>query len=242
MQLIQWLGVALTVPLQILLLGALLRGYYKRYPFLLLLIIVEFLATVVGAATKLDVGSWNRETAKFYYIAEALEYILIFALQAHLLYQAIDQTKNRGRLIYVIAGGLLYAALSTWLSYDPRWWKWMSQLVRNFSFGSMLLNLMLWTVLVRQPDRTRLLITAGVGIQLAGSSIGHSLLQLAPSLVKAGNLVLLVCYLLFLLTIWRGVTKPPTGGAQGPRKSGPNADPDEEVLPPNHALAAHDRH
>jgi hypothetical protein len=158
-------------------------------------------------------------------------------LQAHLLYQGIDQ-KNRVRLIYVIAGGLLYAAVSSWLSYDPRWWKWMSQLVRNFSFGSMLLNLMLWTMLVRRPERTRLLITAGIGIQLAGSSIGHSLLQLAPSLVKAGNLVLLVCYLLFLLTIWRGVTPPSPRKAEEPGSSSPPGPLGErEPLPDDHLSA-----
>ena len=38
MEYIQWVGVALAIPLQILLLRVLLQGYYKRYPFLLLLI------------------------------------------------------------------------------------------------------------------------------------------------------------------------------------------------------------
>ncbi|MBI4903425.1 MAG: hypothetical protein HY820_07315 [Acidobacteria bacterium] len=224
MQLLQWTGWVLGISLQLLVIAAILRGKLRSYPILFALIIFEFLSTIVMVAATLDSGAWTKETAKYYWITEVIDYALIYACLVQLLAQAVSRGQGRRRIAWVIVLGVLFVLLSIVQSYHVRPHLWMNQLVRNVAFGSMFVNLTLWTVLIRQPNRERLMVTAGMGIQLAGSAIGHSLLSISRQFVWAGNVVLLSVYLLFLYTIWRALKAPGTVAINGT-----NQDPDEAL-------------
>jgi hypothetical protein len=229
MQILQWAGTILGVILQLMVISALIRGRLKTYPFLFILIISEFLSTIVGVAATLDTSGWIRETAKYYWITEVVDYALIYACLVHLLAQTVEGENGRKRIAWVVVLGFLFVILSTVQSYDTKLAYWMTQLVRNVSFGSMFVTLTLWTLLIRKPNRQRLMVAAGLGIQLAGSAIGHSLLSLSRHLVWVGNLVLLSVYLLFLYTIWRAFQFASTTAKDEPEIDTP--------LPSNHGIS-----
>jgi len=54
---------------------------------------------------------------------------------------------------------------------------WMTPVTRNLSFAEEILNFMLWTALIRNRDYDRLLlfISAGIGVQVTGEVIGHTI-------------------------------------------------------------------
>jgi F0F1-type ATP synthase assembly protein I len=81
----------------------------------------------------------------------------------------------------------------------------MTKLARNLSFCSVILNLALWAVLIkaRHTDRRLLLISGGLGVQMAGKAIGHSLRQVSASTVLAGNLVYVLSHLACMYIWWQ---------------------------------------
>jgi hypothetical protein len=212
---LQWIAFAIGLILQVLLIRTLLRGSIRQYPILLLLIVTEFLSSVISAAANLDLR-WTTQTARYFWISEIIQFALIYLCLVQILYQTLEGRSERSRLVYVVMGGVLFAGLSTVQAYDVRPQLWMTQLMRNLSFGSMLTAALVWSLSVRRPNRQRLLIVAGLGAQLAGTAVGHSLRQLSRSTVTAGNLILLGCYLLFLFTLLRAFAYPPVmAGSEG---------------------------
>ncbi|MBI3207951.1 MAG: hypothetical protein HYZ37_03500 [Candidatus Solibacter usitatus] len=215
----EWAVSALSMLLQALTLSALIRGRFRSYPLVFLLILTELLGTVIGLAATLDSG-WTKQTARYFWMMEAFEYALIYACLVQLLAQSVGENQTKRPIAFVILAGLVFAGLSAAQAYHPRTSYWMTQLVRNFSFGSMILTLTIWTQLLRKPNKERLLVTAGIGIQLAGGAIGHSLNLISPKLVALGNVVLSLVYLLSLYMIWkalavkeiRQVATEPAGG------------------------------
>ncbi len=231
----QWIAFTLGLALQAVLLTILVRHYVRQYPFLLLLLTTQLLGAAMIAATQLEFVGWTRSTMRFYWISEAVQFALIFFCLTHMLYQTMGG-EGRGRLPTFLLGGLVFSALCTAQAYHANLNYWMTQLVRNFSFGSMFAALTVWTLSIRNPNRQRLLVVAGLGIQLAGSAIGHSLRQLSRSTVPFGNVILTVCYLLFLFTLWRALRVttapqpvlpviPPSAPPDPPTLDPPTVDP-----------------
>ena len=219
MDVLNWTTAILGVSLQLAIIAGLLRGSFRTYPMLLVIMVANFLGTIAASSAIFDLGKWTIQTARLYWICETLQYVLIFAFQVHLLYQTLTNSKSRRRILYVIFAGLLVAVFATWSAYHPRFNLWMTQLIRNFSFASMILNLALWTTLLRSPDRCRLMITGAFGTMLAGGAIGHSLRQISHSLVPLGNAVLISTYLLYLFLLWRAVSRyavPQTNATEEP--------------------------
>src|SRR5690606_1712218 len=89
---------------------------------------------------------------------------------------------------------------------QPRVNLWMTKVIRDLSFCSVLLNLWLWSILIarRERDTRRLLIAGGLGVQMTGDAIGQSLrqMQVSPLVYHAGSYLIVVTHLLCLV-IWR---------------------------------------
>lgn len=217
MDLIKWVGITVAVVLQLAIIATLLRGTYRSYPMLFVYMSVSFLSTVASASAILGMREWTAYAARVYWICDVLQYVFVFALQVHMLSQSMSGPASRRRIAYLIGAGLIFAALAIWTAHHPRFNLWMTQTIRNFGFGSMILNLALWTTLLRNPDRCRLMITAAIGMMLAGEAIGHSLRQLAKSLVPFGNIILIITYLLSLVLVWRALMRSSASHAnEGP--------------------------
>jgi hypothetical protein len=231
MERIYWISVPVSLLFQVLIITALVRGPYKRYPFLLLLLVSEFLSTIVNLAAILDFHHYTQDTVMYYWVGEGITFSALFLCQVQMLYQSIDEEKRAGRLSHLILGTMLFMGLATWQAYDHSFNRWMTQIARNFSFGSMFVNLTLWTLLIRRMERQRLLVTAGLGIQLAGDAIGHSLRQMSRSLITGGNVILVLTYLLRLYIIWRALSPSTVPAANPPHaENSPSESIDGEQL------------
>lgn len=209
----QWTTLALGVILQVLLISALLKGAYRQYPFLLAYAVSDVLNSVVMATAYFDLGRWTKANAKYYWIGEALQYTLIFALLLHLLWKVV-RSHNRSKLLHVVGAGILYILGSIWLAHHENQNLWMTQTLRNINFGSIFLNLTLWTLLLQRKNRQMLLIVAAFGVQFAGVAIGHSLRQLSRDMVVLGNLVITASYFICLFSLWRAVSPVASSASQ----------------------------
>lgn len=210
MRLVWILLSSLGIALQLLLIGAMMRGAARRYRVLFVYVVVLFLTTVVEAAVFYNPGV-PAAAARYRWTLDAARQVLIFLVVLSFIRQALGNRPRRAfydRLLW--AGALVFCAASLVLTRNPVVGYWMTNLSRNLGFLSVVLNLVLWAALIqhRRGDRTLLVVTGGMGIQMAGKAVGHSLRQLSPTLLTTGNLVLVLTHLLCLYIWWQEFRRP----------------------------------
>jgi hypothetical protein len=183
------------------------RGFYIRYPLLFLYVITSWLAAIVEWAA----FGWENY-ARYYWTNELILQTLIFLTMMQFIYYASGG--GRWRMVGLIAAGAAAAVLLSVAFYsepprpltgDRQTTYVMTQLSRNLSFCSALLNLVLWNALLRakRKDVQLLMLSAGLGILTAGKAIGHSLRVLSKESLVAGNAFVVVSALLsFAIWFW----------------------------------------
>jgi hypothetical protein len=192
------------IALQLLLIRALLRGALKLFPFFFTYVVGLFLITAIDAS-----AFFNRDLSaranRYYWALDATLQGLIFLFVISLIYGAMDRSEKRATVRRTLVGGaLLFVCVSLYFTWDPRLGRWMTQLGRNLGFLAVILNLVLWAVLLqfRRTDRTMLMLSGGLGIQMAGKAIGHSLRDLSRSTIVLGDLIYVLSNLLCLYIWW----------------------------------------
>ena len=214
-----WAGAGIVgLLLQILVVRVMLRGAYRRYGVLFGYTLVLFVTTAIEAAAFF----WPRYAAiqsTDYWIFDSLRQVFLYAVVISLIFSASDHSSKRasfGRLL--ILGSVLFAALSLYFTYGHVFDRWMTRFSRNVGFLAVILNLVLWATLLkhRRPDQILLLVSGGLGIQMAGKAIGHSLRQLSRSTVTTGDLVIVLSHLLCLYIWWQAFRKPSERPAEIP--------------------------
>lgn len=186
----------------VLIISGLLRGSYKDFPFLFGYLLAVLLGSVAGSASYFD-PALRLEYVRHYWIAETVQEILVFCLVISLIHRTV-KGRGRRRLWFVL--GLIVIAVSAFQGMPKgNFNRWMTELSRNLSFCAVLLNLILWMALIRHKpeDHRLLLISGGLGVQMAGKAIGHSLRQMARSLIIPGNLLIVLSHLLCLYIWWQ---------------------------------------
>ena len=136
---------------------------------------------------------------------------MIFLVVLSFIRQALGAGPQHAMLKRLLWGGVTaFSIASALFTQDPRLGHWMTNLSRNLGFLAVVLNLVLWAVLIqyRRGDRTLLMVAGGMGLQMAGKAIGHSLRQLSPSTAVAGNLIIVLSHLLCLYIWWQGFRQP----------------------------------
>lgn len=205
-----WIALSsVGILLQLLLIHELTKDHYKKFPILSVYAVVLFLTTVVEAGAFYNPAIWAR-TSRYYWIIDSIRQVLIFTLVIGLTYRVMEDTSKRSSIRRgIVLGALLFTLLSVLLTRDPRFGFWMARVGRNLGFCAVILNLILWAVLIkfRQEDRTLLLISGGLGIQMAGKAIGHSLRQFSTSVASplqiSGDLIIVLSHLVCLYIWWQ---------------------------------------
>ena len=200
------------VVLQILVVAALLRGGWRRFKVLFSYAVVLLLTTVMEAAAFYNRDIYTR-TSRWYWSIDAIRQALIFLLVISLIYAAMGRGEKQAAVRRLVgSGAVLFVALSLYFTRDPRLGYWMTQLSRNLGFLAVILNLILWAVLIqsRSGDRAVLMVSGGMGIQMAGKAIGHSLRQLYPQTTTAGDLIIVLSHLLCLYVWWQAFKGTPS--------------------------------
>ena len=220
---IQLCGVVIGLPLELLIIAALLRGGYRRFPLVFAYTIADFLTTVVELPS--GVGyirslPWAANAyAALYWFDETVLQVLVYAVVMSLIYQATGKLRSR-RIVRasLIAGAILFAGISFLVHRDPvlNVGSFMTPWTRDLNFCSAILDLALWALLIgsREKDHRLLLLSGGLGIQFTGDAIGTSIRQLAlrthsRAMSLTGGVVMLLASLLFLYIWWQALRTAP---------------------------------
>ncbi len=204
MQPLQWFYWIFGAILQVLVLSALLRGPYRKYLFLTVYVVVLLLTTVVEAAALLDTGYISLAQRRYYWINDSIRQILLFVIVFGLIHRAMDQDPKRGAVErLLLLGAVTVAGTSFLINSHLKLSKLMTSVGLYLSFFSAILNLVLWSILlrVRFRDRQLLAITGGLGVQFTAEAIGQALRHLSPTTVYAGNIIMATGHL-FCMYFW----------------------------------------
>jgi hypothetical protein len=178
----------LWLPLNLLIIAALLRGEYRRFYFIFAYTVVEFLATAaeIPAYWAVYTHGHQAETLQVfvYWTDETIAQVLIFAVVISLIHKATAQLTNRRVLrMVLVVGAFLFAGVSFLVHFTPsvKPGLWMTPWTRDLNFCAALLDLVLWALLIasREKDRRLLLLSGALGIQFTGEAIGEAVRQLA---------------------------------------------------------------
>ena len=184
------------LPLALMVIVVLLRGEYRRYPFILLYAVVDFVTSILEIQPAVVYGSATpavkKQFALMFWLNERIMQVLVFLLVISLAYSATKYLRpRRTLLIGIICGTVLVAAISFWAHYDPNLpsGRYMTRWTRDLNFCAAILDLGLWALLIgsRQKNYKLLLITGALGIQFTGGAIGQSLRDMSPAIMTAAS-------------------------------------------------------
>jgi hypothetical protein len=180
-----------------------LRTFFVLFAYLLVLLLTWVIDTTLyygqGAI------GFSDDARRLYYINDLTRQAMVYVLVISLILRAVEgSTRFRWVGRWLVLGAAVLAGLFFWFHHDPeKIAAWMTNVIRNLSLVAMLMNLLLWILLVqrRTSDRTLLMVTSGLGLQMAGEAMGQSLRLINPATVQFGNIVL-ICAHIACLFVW----------------------------------------
>jgi hypothetical protein len=218
--------------LELAIMVVLLRGQWKRYPFVFIYLIGDFLTTVLEIEPALGYGG-GTEAARLsftnlYWWNERVMELLTFLLVISLVYRATAHLRPRRTiLLFVVLGTLLLASASLLyhLHFDGNssMGKLMTPFTRDMNFLAAILDLGLWATLigVRQKDYKLLMISGALGIQFTGVAIGQALRDMTSSQILVTLLgdFMIMAYITCSYIWWQAFRMPVTAAASAGRQT-----------------------
>lgn len=198
------IGVLGTV-MQLLVIYALTRGPFRQFPGVTFYLLVLFLTSVADMAVFLDLGVWPDWYRDYYYINNTVRHFAGFAAVVSLIYVATADDPNRlAHRTKVVVGTVGVIAVCFLLARGSTPGVYMSEATRNLSFSTVVLNLILWFSLIkiRAKDARLFMVSGGLGLNMTGEAIGHSLIPLSALAQHIGNLIGIGSHLLCLYIWW----------------------------------------
>jgi hypothetical protein len=220
-QVFQLVAYLFGLPLELMVIAVLLRGEYKRYPFIFLYAVVDFLTTVIEIPSSLAYFSRTAAATKFwarlFWFNERIMQVLVFLVVISLVYKATEQLgrPRRTLLTGIICGTVLVAAISFWAHYYDSTlvgpFGYMTPWTRDLNFAAVVLDLGLWVLLIgaRQKDRKLLMVTGALGIQFTGAAIAQALRDMSPAVVTAAGEFQVITNLMRLYIWWQVFREKP---------------------------------
>jgi hypothetical protein len=152
------------------------------------------------------------ETFRIYYWSNEVAILfLLLSLMMSLIFRGLEGVRSRWMVVGAIGVVALLVSLgSTYFEREAfaqnsrlAYAMAMTVVSRNLAFYTALLNMVLWSVLLRQGvrDPQILLVSAGLGLISTGKAIGHSLRGISPQMEGLGNLAVVFTDLL-CFAIW----------------------------------------
>ncbi|MGB9457722.1 MAG: hypothetical protein WCB12_16850 [Bryobacteraceae bacterium] len=212
---LQIVALAVGLPLQFLVVAALLRGAWRRFPWVLAFSVVELVYALALAPSALEWMHGIHTPGVPYWVTfwfgGAITQLLLYAVVISFLYRAADRLRSaRVARVLLILVACLVAGGTFLAHYDPsiQRGEWLTPWFRDLNFACALMDIVLWTSLLAARDRDRqlLMLSGGLGVQFAGAAIGESLRQMAMQsrshrLALAGA-VIIVSANLFRFYVW----------------------------------------
>jgi hypothetical protein len=213
----------IALPLELLIIAALLRGSYRRFPFLFAYAVTDLLTTVLEIPPAIDrllgIQRTINSLPSIYWQVELLMQPMVYAVVISLIYLGTQHLKSRRAVrTALVIGALLVAGISFFVHYSPALTQgeWVTPWTRDLDFAAAVLDLGLWALLIgrRERDQTLLLLSGGLGIQFTGDAISSSIRQLAIAirshgLSQFGGILAAVVFLPFLYIWWQALRRAP---------------------------------
>lgn len=209
---LQWTLWIVGLCLQSLLLAVLTQGAARRFPALFAYVVCLVGTTTADILASVLFGVSTSKFVNYYWSAELVRQSALFALVAALAFHVIPSSGRKGQVynrLFTVAAVAIWAG-SLLITYDPRMNRWMTAVVRNLSFFTGILNLIAWFAYARAQNRdmVRLMIVAGLGLQMTGEAIGQAIRQMriweASNLT--GGLIIVLSHMLCLYIWWRALS------------------------------------
>lgn len=208
---VQYLSLMLWLPLVLLVIAALLRGPYRRYPFLFAYILASFLTAVVELAVYVSYppgAELAHRWAIYYWIDDGIRQGLLLTVVISLIYQATRGVRGRALIrVSLVIAAILVAGTSFLIHYSPQdaFSKWMTLWTRDLDLTSAILDLALWMLLLnaRKYDVEVLMLSGALGIRFAGEAIGHALRNQFPAILLAADTTVVLANLACLYIWWQ---------------------------------------
>jgi hypothetical protein len=224
-QLISWCA---GLPLQLLVIAAMVRGPYRQFPVLFLYVALGFALTVAGMPSYIAYYIHRDHAhavpmAQWDFWNDLLLEPLVYAVVINLIYVAASHVRSRRVvLIGTIGGATLIAGVSFLLHFKPELEHgiWMALWTRDLNLFSEILDLGLWGLLLstRGRDTRLLLVTGGLGIQFTGEAIGDSVRSLAAqhrshNVSLTGSVITALADFTALYIFWHAFRKKRNGNS-----------------------------
>jgi hypothetical protein len=187
------------LPLQVLVISALIRGPWRRYPFILAWAMADFLTTAREIWPSLTYDSAPPQVLRtfndIYWVDERILQVLVFLMVISLVYEATRQMQPRRTLLLgTVLGTAAVAAITFSIHYNSHilTGRWMTPWTRDLNFCAAILDFGLWTMLIgaRERDFRLLMVSGALGIQFTGDAIGQSLRGMSASVQAVGAAVI----------------------------------------------------
>jgi hypothetical protein len=201
---------------------AMLKGGWRKYLILFTLVILNLLSGVSLISVLAGNGKYSPTSALLYWVNGFAGQMCLFGMILSFGYEHIDP--RRRSLVHVLGAAgcstvlLSFAAHSNW-----RMNMMMTKVSRDVDFMLAVANFFLWSILIvsKQRDRQTLLIAGGLGLNVTGGAVAHSLRQIARSLVLTGNVIQALTSILCVWMWWRAFATVPQRAAAPERETTP---------------------
>lgn len=203
---LQWVLWLTGLALQYLVMAALFAGHLRAFPMVVAYLLCLMATTLIDIVAYVFVATQSTAYANYYYFAELTRQSGLFSVVVSLLLALVPNGDQRNRLLGLITtAAVVFWSGSMIIHYHPHVVLWMTQVTRNLSFCSALLNLTLWFMLISAEKREfrRLMLVGGLGIQMTGEAIGLSIRQMrfSEGMNFAGSMLMVLTHFACLY-IW----------------------------------------
>ena len=199
------LEIGLAALLDVVVLLLLAKGPLRRFPFAFVFCSVQLVINAAETVISFSIGSRTKFYTQFYWAADMVAHLCILLVIVALIYRVMaGNPMQKWAPAAGVLAGVAVGVVSLVFYHAPLLSKWMTPVTRNLSFTEEILNFVLWGLLLekRDYDRQLLMVSAGIGIQVTGEVIGHTLrIYATSSIVWLPNFLVFVCEILCLL-IW----------------------------------------
>jgi hypothetical protein len=216
-------GYVVGLPLELLVIAAMLHGGYRRFPAVFAYVLAEFLTTCIEIplATSSFYTHERHITARYvfwYWTDEIILQFLVFAVVMSLIWQATSVARSHRALrTILLVAVVLFVGITFGIHFSLKageLGEWMTPWARDLDFCAAILDMLLWAMLIakRQKDSSVLMLSGGLGIMFAGEAIGESLRTLSTAAhsiaLLPGNILVIITNLAFLYIWWQTLRVP----------------------------------
>jgi hypothetical protein len=234
-----------AVLLNIVLLVLLLRGFLRKYTFLFIYNLAQFLIILAERVLLQDADRGTAHYRHVYWSTEIIWDFLLFLLIADFIQRALagrPQQALARKLLWGVSAAVVilpFVLYSDRPIFESHWFSGATQVI---NFGAAILTLVLWGALIASRDRDPQLMTvcAGLGITVAGAAFAWGVRQLAPGHSSGAEGVRYIADFFAVLTylgglaLWCWAFRHPASATAPIAVPGPSPENRDKVTNPDH--------